>query len=806
MNNGGQAPASSRKRNPQRSKPPARSLQSRADADRELDRQYHAHLRRAAADEAAYYHNDASNCFGWTMALVLVGLAIAIIVVIAVQPYTYPYYPSARAASDDTVRDADHECTPNEVWDKDLVLCAPRTITPVPILAGLMDPALADQTCTSSFFQQQCGTWIANHTNENRAFTYVFRKNQHHAADIVRDPGSGPVYNFYRSCLDTLVLGSHTSESAIETRHLIRQVTGDFRTHADLPVLFARLARYGFTSPFSVSVEPHPTRPRVVALLRYDGFPPALLDDPDVLTSFLSSGEAADASPVRLAMRAERVINVLRQLSAWHAEREDASPLYGSYEEYIKSATYTRHDMTTIGELIDMSSADFWHIYLREINGVGGTFEHDNVDVAADPLWILDKDYFRHLFRGMTEITVSAWKAYAEFSVIYNTHNFFPELPHDSYFRSHDAAPVGKNARLEHRLPRVDAGARAPKITEQRCVQLTQRLLPGMIAAEFLHRHMPDHEAVRARVTRVVKNVRSAFVDVLRDTLWMSAETRAASIEKIQNIVVRAVHPSVWETEPFASRLTRDRYLRNLSMIRRYRAQRNIQLWTLAGGTGSHLDRDAIQRFAAPLTTVNAYYAPRTNTITIFAGLISEPFYSAQFSEMSLYATLGMIAGHEMSHALDSSGRLFDKFGSMVEWWDTADVAEFQHRAQCIVNEYGAPHGCDNANYGTQTLGEDMADITGITLAWRAYFEHTAQGRKNTRDDRQYFFKVFAQLWCESYDQEHLCDRVNNDVHSVAWFRVDKTLRQLSQFKDTFGCHASDTMVNENACLMFGSA
>jgi predicted metalloendopeptidase len=275
----------------------------------------------------------------------------------------------------------------------------------------------------------------------------------------------------------------------------------------------------------------------------------------------------------------------------------------------------------------------------------------------------------------------------------------------------------------------------------------------------------------------------------------MSTQTRTRAVEKIQSIEVRAIHPNTWTQEPFANQIRPDRFAANLNLVRKYRAWRNY----------AQSDTEAVQRFGAPLSTVNAFYSPVSNTVTIFAGIVTEPFYSDSYSDLSLYATLGMIIGHELSHAMDNQGRLFDLHGSLRNWWAHNDSVVFDRLSRCIVREYGSPEGCPNMQYGDQTLGEDIADIIGITLAFRTYFQHTRRRRSfEILDDQQNFFRIFAQMWSSSYDQSMTCSRVAEDEHAIAWYRVDKTLRQVSVFHQVFGCSERSPMVNPTPCRIYG--
>ena len=277
----------------------------------------------------------------------------------------------------------------------------------------------------------------------------------------------------------------------------------------------------------------------------------------------------------------------------------------------------------------------------------------------------------------------------------------------------------------------------------------------------------------------------------------MSEETKTKAVKKIEAIIVRAIHPNTWLVESFADRIVIDRYMHNLNLVRRFRVQMNLQMWSMHRESSP---RDAIQRFGAPLTTVNAFYSGTSNTITVFAGIITEPFYSEHFSDVTLYATIGSIVGHELSHALDNQGRLFDLEGSLVDWWKKSDVDAFNERTQCIIDEFKTPAGCENANYGLQTLGESLADITGLTISYNAYFKN----KNRPAEESRWFYVVFSQLWSNSYDQIHLCNQINSDVHAIASYRVDKSLRQLDSFKKAFRCKSGDKMVNVNKCKIYG--
>lgn len=704
-------------------------------------------------------HSRRDHGGGWILFWIVV-LVLIVTFVIIVTTHPYPIYPYYRNSSPYPHRDSHgrSNCTVGEVYDSDLYLCAPTVTYPMPISRDIMDESV--EPC-ESFYRHMNGKWLDSHMNENRGFTYVYRRNQKHIHDIIRNPESGPVYRFYRSCLDTLVNHQHVIFNNAQLNHVKEYILGSIENHADLPVAFARLAKYGFASPFSLTIEMHPTQLEMVPLIQFDTLQKHVdLIDADALY----------------------VINYLESLYT-------DEPFKGSFVDYVRSDRY-QSDMITMGSLLDVSPVNFWKLYLRELNGY--RLEED-LDTADQPLWLLDKQYMRHLLAGdgLRNVPMHQWKAYIEYSIMYHSYNFLPNLPADSYFRVH--SPI-RREHLRHRLKRSDSSVH---FNEHSCLSITHKLLPGMIGNMFLHLTMPDHHRVRQKVQTVVENVRDSFARLVSQTPWLSNHTREIAVDKLRSIIVRSVVPTYYETEPFADRLTMDNYLRNLNIIRQYFATRNFELWTKGAP-----NRDIIQRFGAPLSEVNAFYSPVSNTITIFAGILHEPFYSDRYSDTALYATIGMIAGHELGHALDNTGRLFDKDGSLSihEPWSTEEYAEFQSRSTCITEEYKAPQGCNNVAYGQQTLGEDLADINGIRSAYYARFPNKESGSDL---ERRQFFSIFAQMWAENYDKKTLCDRVNDDEHAIALFRVDKTLRQMPEFQSIFNCKSGDGMVNDKPCIIY---
>ena len=357
---------------------------------------------------------------------------------------------------------------------------------------------------------------------------------------------------------------------------------------------------------------------------------------------------------------------------------------------------------------------------------------------------------------------------------------------------------------VNHATPSTERQKEVPVTTDD-CIKATKYLLPGIVSKVYLERNFKRADEIRTRVQDVVERIRQRFVDNLLETPWMDNATRVAQAEKIRSIVPRVVQPNNWEEEKFSkgSEMDPSRYLRNLNVIQQDRVRRNLLLWSEShyGEACGPECRDKITAFGSPLSIVNAWYNPDRNLITIPAGILQPPFFEERYDDVSVFATIGMVIAHELGHAEDPHGSLFDKDGALKDTWSPEARTTYRERAMCLVKEYGSgPAGCDIANYGEQTLCENAADATGVNLAFEAL-------APKTLDEKKGFFLAFGQMWCSSFTQEALCARASDDVHSVAEWRVLKTLAHSPYFASTYDCPVGSAMHRHahERCVLWGS-
>lgn len=763
-----------------------------------------AQARRIAALEKQFHANDltGSACF-W---LFLCAIFVAGFVVIwVVSPYYYPYsYPPPPPPPPPPAmnpgyymkhqnarrRHARDQCGVGEVWDPEVSLCAPLHHLPLALDPSIMNNSI--KAC-DSFYDSMCGRYITGHVNENRAFTYGWRRTRERLKKLITNStGREGATAFYRGCT---LRGSAASvkETQLEYKHVLEVIAGSVRSHADLPTALGRMARYGYTGPFALSMERHPLEPRVLPFLTPDGFPKPVLDEGRLFQILHAARTLTGFNALQESHCIESVLRISRTLANHRAPVSDIE----SYGDYL-----ARLFPTHVARFASLKGTDWsWDRYFQALDGNGLRFEN------MTQIWMPDQNYIRWFISdgGWNSFNIVDWKAYLEFSILYNGNEFEPELPNNVYYRQHDAqGPIGKGARLYHRLPRATTNATAT--AEADCLRLTEHMLPGWVADAYLRRYMPQRAEIREGVTKMIQHLLNSLRARVGRATWLSEQDRTTLDVKIAGTMIRVLEPDQWEMEPFIASLSPDRHDHNMNLVRRYRVQRNLALWHKDAGA-SWWSRAAVAFFAMPLTEMNAYYSGPSNSITLLAGVLQHPLYNPAYDETSKWAILGSIIGHELSHMLDSHGIYWDAEGSYKPGGllQPLGMQTFYQRTDCIVREYGpAPAGCEDANahYGNSTIGEDMADLIGISLSYETFFSPSSAAPTG---DRQHFMMVLAQAFCETYDQEHKCQAVTNDEHAVAEFRINRTFRNLPFFMELFGCHAGQFMwqSEEDICKVY---
>ena len=303
--------------------------------------------------------------------------------------------------------------------------------------------------------------------------------------------------------------------------------------------------------------------------------------------------------------------------------------------------------------------------------------------------------------------------------------------------------------------------------------------------------------------TQIVKNVTRQFKNNLVNVEWMDVSTKAEAFAKVDSIADNIGYPDFVKNSTYLDRfyasvnIRPNKYFENVVTMYEEKRLKNVGLLR------KRVDRSA---FELPPTLVEAYFDVNKNKMVFLAGILHAPFY-ADTRPMALnYGALGLVAGHEVTHAFDDYGGQYDGKGEKNNWWTVDSLKQFRKRSNCIRHQYGnyTIYGV-NVN-GVNTLGENIADNGGIKVAYMAYKDwertHGAEkllpGIPLTMD--QLFFVSHGQVWCGVYRPEYVKMNINTDYHSPSKFRIIGPLSNLKQFSDTFKCKPGTPMNPKKKC------
>ncbi|KAI9365273.1 hypothetical protein BD770DRAFT_357312 [Pilaira anomala] len=321
-------------------------------------------------------------------------------------------------------------------------------------------------------------------------------------------------------------------------------------------------------------------------------------------------------------------------------------------------------------------------------------------------------------------------------------------------------------------------------------------------------------ETERNRAETFLTTIHEAWLNRIPEIKWLDDQTRAKAIEKV-NLINHKVGYSVISPD-----------LRNPSSIQEYNEGLTVNktsfyetevissVWysnKMWKKVGQPINKD--EWLMSP-QTVNAYYSPNSNEIVIPAGILQSPFYNISYPEYLNYGGIGMIIGHELTHAFDSSGRKYDGKGNLVDWWTNTTSAQFEDRTKCFIDQYNKFNvtGPDNKSInvnGKLTLGENLADNGGLTASYLAYkkLQQTKpdpllQGLEQLSPDAL-FFVNFGRVWCRKQREKVALQLILTDEHSPSAARVNGAVQNNPYFAETFKCPAGSPMNPVKKCDMW---
>ncbi|MEO5908428.1 MAG: M13 family metallopeptidase [Ginsengibacter sp.] len=389
---------------------------------------------------------------------------------------------------------------------------------------------------------------------------------------------------------------------------------------------------------------------------------------------------------------------------------------------------------------------------------------------GADSVLVNNPEFFKGADALFSAVPVETWKAYLQWNVIEPVADY---LSSDFVNRSFE-------------FKKVLTGQKEITPRWQRMSSSLDRGLGELVGQLYVKKYF--NQASKERMLALVKNVQETFGERINRLTWMSDSTKQQALIKLHAIVNKIGFPDKWETYPGVV-INRNDFYGNIQSIDAFKYNKMVNRM------GKPVDK-TIWGMTPP--TINAYYDPGNNQIAFPAGILQFPFYDFGADDAINYGGAAAAIGHELTHGFDDQGRQYAADGNMKDWWTNADAAKFNALAQKVVAQYDAFTVNDSIHVnGKLTLGENLADLGGINIAYEA-FKKTPEGKSDKRIDGftpdQRFFLSWAQVWRANTLPEYASQLILTDPHSPGMYRCNAPISNMDSWYQAFDVKPGDKM------------
>ena len=383
--------------------------------------------------------------------------------------------------------------------------------------------------------------------------------------------------------------------------------------------------------------------------------------------------------------------------------------------------------------------------------------------------------YLEYIPQMISSFSIDVWKDYLKWSLIRSASPNLDQRFIDLYFDFYGKTLKGKKE--------------LKKLKERAIEEITNSELSEILGKAFVQIHFS--EKAKAKVNLMVDNLLVVFQKRINNLEWMSDITKKEALTKLNAIGRKLGYPDQWKDMSNLA-IDGENFFKNITTLNRYGIRENLNK------INKPVDKD---EWGMPAHMVNAYYHPLLNEIAFPAGIMQAPFFDENAEDAVNYGGIGMVIGHEFTHGFDDMGSKFAADGSFKNWWTEEDRKLFEERTKKLGETYA--QFCpitDNCVNPDLTMGENIADLGGLTMAFHAYKmtdEYKNGELRNGFTPGQRFFIAYAQLWKIKYTDEEMKNRIANDSHSPGMYRVNGPLMNCPEFFEAFEVKESDAMRND---------
>ena len=672
------------------------------------------------------------------------------------------------------------EAKPDVVAEVPIPAKPTKPVTNLTLAAIGLDPAALDRKVDpcADFYQFACGGWIAkteiaaDKPAAMRSFIDIEDKNLEYEKTILeglRGKATTPVEKqlaaYYGSCMDEPAI-EKLGLAPFKPQTLLIAGVKDARS---LTGAIAQLRAAGFPMLFSLSPAQDAADARnVIADLEQGGLG---LPDRDYYVK-----DDAQSKELRVKYEthvAEMLVEMGRKPAAAKTEAASVVALETAIAKVSKDnvarrdprAMYNRLDRDGVAKA--MPHFD-WTTFWKTVG----------LDKAKE-ITVGSPDFLAGVDALLTSTRPEVWRAYLTYHLSSQIAAYAPKHFKDVQFKF--ASALTGQPELPPRW--------------KRCASDAEATLGDSLGQLFVRDRFPGDSKTAADAQ--VAAINDAMRANLAALPWMDATTKSRAADKLKVMTYQIGFPRKWRDYTF--KLDPKTWAANAIAANRFEAARQL------AKIGKPVDKDDWQM---TVPQVNAYYDPQLNGMVFPAGILQPPFYSVTSAVQVNLGGIGMVMGHELTHGFDDQGAQYDAVGNLTNWWQPDTETQFKSRTQCVSDQYSKYEiaGGGHVN-GALTLGENIADIGGIKLAFTAYHQlrstaPDAMVADGFTEDQQ-FFLSFGQSWCAKLRPDFEKLLVATDPHSPAQWRVNGTLQATPEFAKAFGCKAGSKMLPAKQCTVW---
>jgi len=389
---------------------------------------------------------------------------------------------------------------------------------------------------------------------------------------------------------------------------------------------------------------------------------------------------------------------------------------------------------------------------------------------GVDSLVVTNPSFLKTLDVLLTALPVEDWKTYLQWHVL------------------SDAAPYLSSAFVKQNFTftQVLTGQKEMTPRWQRISNLIDASLGDQLGQLYVEKYFKPE--AKQRMLELVNNLRETFAERIKGLDWMSEETKQKGLEKLNAFTPKIAYPDKWKDYSSIA-VKNDDLVGNVQRSSKWAYQEMISR------LGKPIDK-TLWGMTPP--TINAYYSPVNNEIAFPAGILQFPFFDFEADDAVNYGGIGAVIGHEMTHGFDDQGRQYAASGNLMDWWTKADADKFKSKADEVVSQYNAFTVLDSVHVnGRLTLGENLADLGGLSIAYAA-FTKTKQFKEGKKIDgftpAQRFFLNWAQVWRNNALPQTQAQLILTDPHSPGMHRANGPLENINPWYDAFNVKEGDKM------------